>query len=72
MSEDGVTVFRLVLVPLPDERPPLVRLRAALKTLLRRYRLRCETGEELTNQEVRVRSFRAEPCSSREGREEKP
>jgi hypothetical protein len=70
MSEDGVTVFRLVLVPLSDERPPLVRLRAALKTLLRRYRLRCEAVEELTNQEVRVRSFRAEPLS-REGREEK-
>jgi len=40
--KDGVTVFRLLLVPLPDERSPLMRLRAALKTLLRRYRLRCE------------------------------
>ncbi len=64
--------FRLTLAALPGEPPPLVRLRAALKTLLRRYRLRCEAVEESTNQEVRVRSSRAEPCSSREGREEKP
>lgn len=39
--------FRLILVPLAGDPPPLVRLRSALKALLRAYRLRCETVEQL-------------------------
>ncbi len=39
--------YRVTLVPLPGDVPPLVRLRKALKALLRAYRLRCENVEEL-------------------------
>ena len=31
----------ITLRPLPDDTPPMIRLRRALKALLRSYRLRC-------------------------------
>jgi len=39
--------YRLTLIPLPGGAPALVRVRQALKTLLRIHRLRCESVEEL-------------------------
>ena len=39
--------FRIDLEALADDAPPVVRLRAALKLFLRRFRLRCERVEEL-------------------------
>jgi hypothetical protein len=37
--------YHLVLVPLPGDPPPEVRLRQGLKTLLRTHRLRCVSVE---------------------------
>ncbi len=42
---NGGERYRLVLVPLPGDPPPGVRLRRALKALLRTYRLRCAAVE---------------------------
>jgi hypothetical protein len=39
--------YHLVLVPLPGDPPPEVRLRQGLKTLLRSHRLRCVSVEEI-------------------------
>ena len=37
--------YRLVLRAIPDPVPPIIRLRSALKTLLRAFGLRCESIE---------------------------
>ena len=39
--------FRVLLRPLPDKTPAAVRLRQALKVLLRAYRLRAEEVQEV-------------------------
>jgi hypothetical protein len=39
--------YRVTLVPLPGSPPAIVRLRRALKTLLRTYRLRCMVVEAI-------------------------
>jgi hypothetical protein len=44
--QDPPARFRLTLAALPGGQSPIVRLRAALKTL-RRYGLRCERVDEL-------------------------
>jgi hypothetical protein len=41
------SAYRLVLIAFPGGTPALVRLRQALKTLLRIHRLRCQSVEEL-------------------------
>lgn len=41
--------YRLTLVPLPGGLPPSVRIRGALKVLLRSFRLRCASLEELAD-----------------------
>ena len=51
----GSPRFRLVLVPMPDTVPPLVRLRQALKVLRRRFGLRCRGVEELGQHSPRSR-----------------
>jgi hypothetical protein len=43
----GARRFRLMVVALASPIPATVRLRAALKALLRAYRLRCEAVEEI-------------------------
>jgi hypothetical protein len=40
-------LYRVTLVPLPGGAPGLVRLRQALKSLLRIHRLRCRSVEEI-------------------------
>lgn len=49
------------LPPQPDEPPPEIRLRVALKLLLRRARLRCVRVEETTTERP------AEPCKESTG-----
>jgi hypothetical protein len=45
----GREVFRVTLEGLPsDDSPSVVRLRIALKTLLRAFRLKCRRVEDLT------------------------
>jgi hypothetical protein len=46
-GEGEHVTYRITLAPLPGGTPPIVRLRRGLKTLLRRYRLRCKAVEEL-------------------------
>ena len=41
MADDGAVLVTLHLLPLPDDIPVAIRLRAQLKTALRRRRLRC-------------------------------
>ncbi len=55
--------FRLTLEAIESEIPADVRLRAALKTLLRRYRLRCEVVEAVPASRRREQSGRAEPST---------
>jgi len=42
--------YRLTLRALPSDAPATVRLRAALKLFLRRFRLRCERIEEVRSE----------------------
>lgn len=42
--------YHLILVPLPGDPPPEVRLRRGLKTLLRTHRLRCVSVEASSGQ----------------------
>lgn len=58
-SQKEASRFRLVLVSVPDSRPVIVRLRAALKTLLRRYGFRCESVEAVPDEEARAPPSRA-------------
>lgn len=51
-SADDIREIRIILRPLPDGRPWSVRLRHALKTLLRRDRLQCVRIEELPGEAV--------------------
>jgi hypothetical protein len=41
------SIYRIELQALPDPAPATVRLRRALKTLLRAFRLRCRSVEEV-------------------------
>lgn len=46
--EDDLSIWVLTLRPLPDDVPAAVRMRRALKCLLRSFRLKCEriSGKE--------------------------
>ncbi len=57
--QDPPGCFRLMLAALPGGGLTLVRVPAALKTLLRRYALRCEKVDELPwspNQQAKTRN----------------
>lgn len=46
--------YRLTLQAVPDQVPVILRLRQALKTLLRAYGFRCENVEELASRRQRI------------------